>query len=200
MLILQSTIRQGTPDLQGVSYMLVRAVCLGAMLAAANVAAAQSGYVVEVNSGAQAPTPAPTAAPVAAVAKSGVLPSSSPVKLNSLEEVSSKTVEVGQKVRFSVAEDVMEGGTVVIPRGAPATGVVSWKTGRAIGGKSGKFEVTFEEVSVNGRTVKLMGKHRQEGKGNTVGALLGSIWISGTSAVMLPGQAVSALTAEPFSF
>ncbi|PZU49953.1 MAG: hypothetical protein DI568_04880 [Sphingomonas sp.] len=173
------------------------------MLAAASVAAAQSGYVVEVNSGAQVATPTPTAtaaAPVAAVAKSGVLPASTPVKLNSLAEVSSKTVEVGDKVRFSVAEDVLEGGAVVIPRGAPATGVVSWKTGRAIGGKSGKFEVTFEEVNVNGRTVKLMGKHRQEGKGNTVGALLGSIWISGTSAVMLPGQAVSALTAEPFSF
>jgi hypothetical protein len=45
-----------------------------------------------------------------------------------------------------------------------------------------------------------MGKHRQEGKGNTLGAVLGSIIISGRSAVMMPGQTVQALTAEPVSF
>lgn len=123
-----------------------------------------------------------------------------PVKLNALEEVSSKGLQVGRKVRFAVAEDVTQGAAVVIPRGAPATGTVSWKTGKAIGGKSGKFEVTFDDVSVNGRTVKLAGKHRQEGRGNTLGAVLGSMVISGRSAVMLPGQTVQAMTGEPISF
>ncbi|MCG2839868.1 hypothetical protein L6Q21_02580 [Sandaracinobacter sp. RS1-74] len=155
---------------------------IGAILAAASAAAPAAAQ----------PAPAPASA--------RTLPPSTPIKLNSLEEVSSKTVEVGTKVRFAVAEDVVEGGVVVIPRGAPATGTVSWKTGRAIGGKSGKFEVTFDEVTVNGRSLRLMGKHRQEGKGNTLGAVLGSVVISGRSAVMLPGQTVQALTGEAVPF
>jgi hypothetical protein len=179
--------------------MVIRAASLGAMLLAANVASAQSGYVVEMNSTAQ-PAAQSAAMPTVTPTKTRVLPTSTPIKLNALEEVSSKTVEVGNRVRFSVAEDVVEGGVVAIPRGSSAMGTVSWKTGRAIGGKSGKFEVTFDDVTVNGQRVKLMGKHRQEGKGNTVGALFGSILISGRSAVMLPGQTVNALTAEPFNF
>jgi hypothetical protein len=81
-----------------------------------------------------------------------------------------------------------------------ANGVISMQTGRGIGGKSGKFEVTFESVAANGVTFPLMGVHRQEGKGNTVGALLGSIWISGHSAVMLPGQVVTAMIKEKTSY
>ena len=56
--------------------------------------------------------------------------------------------------------------------------MINWKTGKAIGGKSGKFEITFEQLTVNGHVIPLSGVHRQEGKGNTVGALFGSIWIS----------------------
>jgi hypothetical protein len=77
---------------------------------------------------------------------------------------------------------------------------VTWKTGRAVGGKSGKFDVSFDEVVVDGNRFRLMGKHRQEGRGNTLGAVLGSVVISGRSAVMLPGQVVQALTAEEISF
>jgi hypothetical protein len=160
---------------------------------------------------AQTPTAAPvaapapglvsvTATPVAAQANVRVLSANTPIPLNALEEVTSNGLEVGTRVRFSVAEDVISQGMVVIPRGAPATGTISWKTGKAVGGKSGKFEVTFDEVVVGGNRVRLMGKHRQEGKGNTLGAVLGSIVISGRSAVMLPGQTVQALTAEPVAF
>jgi hypothetical protein len=89
---------------------------------------------------------------------------------------------------------------IVIPRGAPATGTVTWKTGKAVGGKSGKFEITFDEVVTNGSRIRLQGKHRQEGKGNTVAAVFATWIVSGRSAVMLPGQTVQALTAEPVSF
>lgn len=39
--------------------------------------------------------------------------------------------------------------------------------------------------------------HRQEGRGNSAGALLGAAIITGKSAVMYPGQIVNAFTAEP---
>lgn len=128
------------------------------------------------------------------------MPANTMVVVTPLEEITSKRVEKGQKVAFSVVNDVVEGGAVVIPRGTPVEGEIVWKTGRAIGGKSGKFEVEFRSLSLNGRNFAMRGKHRQEGRGNTVGALLGSIVISGRSAVMIPGQLVNAFTAEPVTY
>lgn len=128
------------------------------------------------------------------------MPASTSMMVTPQTEISSKHVEVGNKFTFSTIGDVREGDQVVIPRGSPVTGTVTWKTGRAIGGKSGKFEVTFNTVNVGGRDYALRGMHRQEGRGNTVGALLGSIWISGKSAVMLPGQEVSIFTAEAIPY
>lgn len=115
------------------------------------------------------------------------------IRLAALQELSSKHIKEGERYQFQVVDDVTDNGVVVIPRGSMATGVVSMQTGRAIGGKSGKFDITFESVTANGVTFPLSGVHRQEGKGNTVGALLGSILISGRSAVMLPGQVVTAM-------
>ena len=143
------------------------------------------------------PVESPTVAPPSVVR---TLPAGTILNLTPLQEISSRHIEEGERYKFSVVNDVVESGQVVIPRGATATGLIKWKTGRAIGGKSGKFDVEFETVSVGGRDIKLMGTHRQEGRGNTVGALLGSIFISGRSAVMLPGQMVNAMTEKPATY
>ena len=146
--------------------------------------------------------PAPVVvAPAAMTATTGrMLPAGTVVNLTTMQEISSKHVNLGDKFQFQVVSDVVESGVVVIPRGSIATGVITMKTGRAIGGKSGKFDITFDSLSANGRTFPLMGIHRQEGRGNTVGALLGSIWISGKSAVMVPGQMVSATVKEATAY
>ena len=139
--------------------------------------------------------------PVAAPASAAhVLAAGTQISLAALQELSSKHVKEGERYQFQVVSDVIDNGTVVIPRGSMATGVISMQTGRAIGGKSGKFDVSFESVIANGVTFPLTGVHRQEGKGNTVGALLGSIFISGRSAVMLPGQVVTAMVKEPTAY
>lgn len=179
-----------------------------AIAALAAASGAQAQYEQTLNTGTPAavaalPVPATTvvAAPTAAPTTARMLAANTPVPLNALEEVTSNGLQVGTRVKFSVAEDVVSQGMIVIPRGAPATGTVTWKTGKAIGGKSGKFEVSFDEVvTPGGNRVKLMGKHRQEGKGNTLAAVLATWIVSGRSAVMLPGQTVQSLTAEPVSF
>jgi hypothetical protein len=130
--------------------------------------------------------------PQANPAAARFLPAGSIVSLTPLEELSSKHIKEGQRYQFIVVNDVVDHGVVVIPRGSPATGIVTMKTGRALGGKSGKFDVTFESVAANGVTFPLSGVFHQEGKGNTLGALFGSIWISGHSAVMQPGQVATA--------
>jgi len=141
------------------------------------------------------PAPAAVAAPAARFIAAGTQ-----VSLATINELSSKHIKLGEHYQFTVVNDVVDHGVVVIPRGAMADGEVTMKTGRAIGGKSGKFDITFRKVTVNGTTFPLMGTHRQEGKGNTVGALLGSIWISGTSAVMQPGQVVTAMVKEQTAY
>ena len=125
-----------------------------------------------------------------------LLPAGTMLVVTPAQEISSKHIEEGQQVLFRTVDDVIEGGKVVIRRGSPVTGTITWKTGRAIGGKSGKFEVTFNTVKVQGQSYTLTGMHRQEGRGNSVGALLGSMVISGRSAVMLPGDLVNVFTGQ----
>lgn len=129
-----------------------------------------------------------------------VLPAGTMISLTPLEEISSKHMKEGQRFQFLVVSDVSDNGMVVIPRGSPAVAVITMQTGRAVGGKSGKFDLTFESVTANGVTFPLSGVHRQEGKGNTLGALFGSLIISGHSAVMLPGEVASAFVKQPTAY
>lgn len=131
-------------------------------------------------------------------AQSGrTLPADTIINVTPTTEITSKHMKEGDDVVFQIANDVAENGIVFLRRGSPVRAKITWKTGKAIGGKSAKFEVTFIDVNANGRTWQLKGKYRQEGRGNTVAALLGSMLVSGHSATMSPGQIVTAFTAEP---
>lgn len=126
-----------------------------------------------------------------------VLPADTVVQVVPVDDITSMHMKEGDQEKLQVASDVVENGVVVIPRGSTVAATVTWRTGKGIGGKSAKFDLTFNSVSVAGHQYALKGKHRQEGKGNTLAALLGSIVISGHSAVMESGQMVNAFTAEP---
>ena len=133
----------------------------------------------------------------AALFAAALLPSNTIVPVTTISDISSKGMKVGDVEALQVASDVIQEGAIVIPRGSPVKATVSWHTGKAVGGKSAKFELTFNTVNVRGHDYALTGKHRQEGKGNTVAALLGSILISGHSAIMTTGQVINAVSAEP---
>ena len=139
--------------------------------------------------------PAPAVAPAARV-----LPASTAVLLASDSEITSKKVEVGDKFTFTVVNDVVEGGVVAVPRGSKVTATVTWKTGKAVGGKSGKFELSFDSINVRGKDYKMRGTHRQEGKGNTVAAVFATWLVSGRSAVMIEGQNVTMYTDEAIPY
>lgn len=161
------------------------------------VAPVQSGPpapVVVPAPGSQMAGPGPSAPVTAQVAH--FLPAGTLVSLTPVEELTSKHMREGTQYDFMVVTDVVDNGVVVIPRGSKAIGVVTMQTGRAVGGKSGKFDISFQSVAANGITFPLSGVHRAEGKGNTLGALFGSIIISGHSAVMLPGDVVTAFTRD----
>jgi hypothetical protein len=138
--------------------------------------------------------------PSSAATSVRMVPASTMLTITPVNEITSKRIAEGDKFQFILLNDVVENGVVAIQRGTNVQGVISYKTGRAIGGKSGKFEVTFDQITVNGKSYKLTGMHRQEGRGNSVGALLGSMFVTGRSAVMIPGQTATAMTAEPIPY
>lgn len=156
-----------------------------AAFALGSVAQAQSGPVVE-------------AAPVDTSAQA--LPVNTLVLVTPADEITSKEMKEGTQRRFLVVEDVVYAGRVIIPRGSEVQSTVTWRTGKGIVGKSAKFELSFDWVRVSANNWRLRGQHRQEGRGNTAGALLGSAIITGKSAVMMPGQVVNVFTAEPIPF
>lgn len=140
------------------------------------------------------PAPVPVRTPVTVT-----LPINTLVEVTPAEEITSKEMKEGTTRMFLVARDVVEKDVVVIQRGSPVTAEVTWRTGKGIVGKSAKFELTFKSVRVNGFEKLLRGVHRQEGRGNTAGALLGAAVITGKSATMIPGQIINVFTAEPIT-
>ncbi|MEI6419220.1 MAG: hypothetical protein WCO82_09135 [Sphingomonadales bacterium] len=118
-----------------------------------------------------------------------------------------KQVKQGFKFRISTVFDVMQDGFVVIPKGTPGEGTVTWMTNKGAFGKSGKMEVSFDWLELGGRRIALTGTHRQEGEGNTgatVGAVVAvgvfSAFVTGRSATIVNGQQLRARTAEPLTF
>lgn len=128
------------------------------------------------------------------------LPLNTLVMVTPATEITSKKMKEGTKRQFLVVQDIIQDGVIVIPRGSTVEATVTWRTGKGILGKSAKFELSFDWVRVDAQNWRLRGKHRQEGRGNTAGALLGATFITGRSAIMVPGQVVNVFTAEPIPF
>lgn len=126
------------------------------------------------------------------VASDAVLPSNTEIVLRLNSELTSKKARAGDTFVGSVAQDVMLGNMVVIPRGTPAHGVVTYRTGKGSFGKSAKMNYEFRSLELNGQRLPVSGQFRQEGSGNTgatVGAvaaagLIGGMFVTGKSAVI----------------
>lgn len=151
------------------------------------------------------PTPVIATAQMAVPAGGSVtLPSNTELLLRLSEEVNSKRVKVGHVFRVSLAQDVMMGNYVILPKGTPGTGYVSYRTGKGAFGKSGKMEVTMKSLDLpSGRSIPLTGMTRQEGQGNTgatVGAAVAvgvfSAFVTGRSAIFADGREVRGFTRE----
>ncbi len=148
-------------------------------------------------------------APVPAVAlqrpagQPAALPANTELLLSMNDDLTTKGIEEGHKFRLTLVRDVTLGDYVVIPKGTPAVGEVTWKTGKGAFGKSGKMEVALRYIDMNGRHVPIEGKYRQEGEGNTAATVAGVIaagvfagFITGKSAKIPQGRELKAFTTE----
>ena len=155
-----------------------------------------------------APTPSQIPGQIPAI-RNVALPADSLIAINSIADLTSKTLKLGGKVKFATFGDVTQDGIVIIPKGTPGEGVVSFVKKPGAFGRPGKLEVTFTSLDLGGRMIMLTGKHRQDGAGNTgaaVGAILaagviGGLVVSGHSAVIKHDEALQARTtgAETFA-
>jgi len=135
------------------------------------------------------------------------LNSGTPITLAMAEEVNSSTHREGDTFRLTVLNDVMIGNTVVIPRGTPGSGEVTWRTGKGAFGKSGKMEVSLRYIDLNGQHIPVTGDFRQEGEGNTIATGVGIIavgvfagFITGKRARLPVGRELMAQLAQSVPF
>ena len=121
----------------------VRAMTGAAALCFASTTLAQTTALVT-------PTPpvAITVARPADVTTGSMLPSNTEIHVALDNELTSKKAKVGDKLSFKVARDVMLGQVVVIPRGTPASGKISFRTGKGVFGKSAKLEFDIESLNL----------------------------------------------------
>lgn len=157
---------------------------------------------------AEAAPAAATAVPAAPLQvqqqQTNMLPSNSDVWLSLDNELNSKKARVGDTISFKVSRDVMVGQYVVIPRGTPATGRVTYRTGKGAFGKSAKMEFDIDSVALPSRAIPVSGHYRIEGNGNTgatvataVAVGVFSAFVTGHSAVAAQGSEWKAATKEP---
>jgi len=136
-------------------------------------------------------------------ADTNMLPSNSDIWVSLDTELNSKKARVGDTIAFKVSRDVMVGQYVVIPRGTPALGRVTYRTGKGAFGKSAKMEFDIDSIQLAGRTIPVAGHYRIEGQGNTgatvataVAVGVFSAFVTGHSAVAAQGSEWKAATKE----
>lgn len=138
------------------------------------------------------------------IAADAVLPTNTEITIKLNQELSSKSARAGDKFTGTVASDVMLGNMVVIPKGTPANGLVTWRTGKGAFGKSAKMEYEYRSIDLNGQRIPISSKYREEGRGNT-GAAVGAVvavgifgaFVTGRSAVIAQGTESKVNTTAP---
>jgi hypothetical protein len=116
---------------------------LSAATACAVVVSSSAAFAQEADKSA---LPVIVAAPRAAQdGQQAVLPANTELVVSMNDDLTTKggRIEEGHTFRLTVVNDVMVGDYVVIPKGTPATGQVTWLTGKGAFGKSGRWRSSF---------------------------------------------------------
>lgn len=148
--------------------------------------------------------PVEAAPAVAPAPVSAVLPANTEIPLSLNEAISSKTHRLGDQVSLTVAQDVKVGDQILIPQGTRAIGQITRRSNRGSFGKSGKMDVTFRYIDLDGTKIPVEGRHHQEGSGNTAAAIgamvavgvVGGLMVKGKSAKVEQGREFKIHTAE----
>lgn len=121
-----------------------------------------------------------------------------------LNTVKNKT---GDLFDVTVLEDVVQDGTIVIPKGAIGHGELIFAANRGGFGKAGMLYLALRRLDLGDKSYLLDGRYREEGKDNNgataatyfaVGVFAG--FIKGKPGAINKGRELQARTGEPISF
>lgn len=177
-------------------YMRLGAAIVAAPLACASVCA----QTIPSTAPSVAVAPVAGVPMVVSTASRTVLPQGTGIRLRTLSELTSQTAKTGQRFDLEVAEDVMLGGRVVIPRGSPAVGDIAMVKKKGMWGKSGKLEARVLYIRANGRDIPVRGSVGDKGETGTAGVVgaivvlpIAGFFVTGTSAVLPAGTGANAM-------
>ncbi len=87
-----------------------------------------------------------------------------PVRLSFDADVSSRTASVGDKIPFTLADDIVVDGVVRAKKGTPASGIVLQVDKTGLGGQPGDLTVRADSLDISGNSVRLRGTVYLEGE------------------------------------
>lgn len=130
------------------------------------------------------------------------------LKLSINDDISGKEVTVGQKIEFTLDQDVIQGNEIVLKKGLKALGTVTEAAGSKGLGKKGKLSFNIEYLYLdNGKVVKLTSevKKNLNGSGGLVVAsavLLSplALFVHGKNAKFKKGEIFEAYVDEDYKF
>jgi hypothetical protein len=131
-----------------------------------------------------------TVAPTPVTRGVSVVPDGTEVDLKLAETISSARAMEGQRIRFTVAKDVVINGYVVIPVGALAIGTVTKATPKKWAGRSGKLEMSLQDVTaIDGSKIDIAGTRGGSGDSHVgrmvTGIVITSIFTLGGASLFL---------------
>src|SRR4249919_3707881 len=91
------------------------------------------------------------------------LPAGTQIRFVTDAELRSQSLLQGQRFGLTVAEDVMAGSILVIPRGTPAVGEIDSLSEKGMFGKSAKFTLRPLFIELGGKRVNLEGVTPRKG-------------------------------------
>jgi Chitobiase/beta-hexosaminidase C-terminal domain len=130
------------------------------------------------------------------------LPQDTPVRLVFATALTSKTASVGDKVAFTLAEDIKLGDTLVASKGASSTGTVAQVDRTGAAGVPGTLTVEVDSLQSEFGPIPLYGSVTKEGNTRPPNAevlipAVGPLFVlkHGTDAVITPGAALTVAVA-----
>lgn len=104
-----------------------------------------------------------------------IAPAGSKLELMVVNEVSTKIAKAGDRFLLRLAQPLVVGDRVVIPRGAQAWGEVTDAKGNGIAGKSGKLATRLLHLEFKGEKLALNGTPGGAGQGGNLQIVLATL-------------------------
>lgn len=164
------------------------------------------------------PAQVPTAAPVAASVPTSATPSpdapvanilrqGTQVRLTVVTPVNTKEHRVGKRVELQVADDIMVNNKMILAKGTPAFGELTFSKKSGSFGKSGKMAGRVLYIKNGNENIPITGNFDDRGKSGT-GATVGvavvagvfSAFVKGKNAVLEAGTEITATVERDTNF